>query len=93
MNHIYHRDSLKQFCHKKENACFSFILNKFCDDAVFLSSKFTVGYSDFKVDNVSCIFGLGKYFQDYFRKGIFLYFEGFLPYFGLCVQKLEKWPF
>jgi hypothetical protein len=44
----------------------------------------------FKVNNAPGIFGLGKDFSDYFRKGIFLHFERFLPYLGFVVQKFEK---
>jgi hypothetical protein len=32
-------------------------------------------------------------FSDYLKKGIFLYFEQFLPYLGFYGQKFEKWPF
>ncbi len=46
----------------------------------------------FKADNGSGIFELGKDFEDYFRKGIFLYFEWFLPYLVFYVQKFEKLP-
>jgi hypothetical protein len=44
----------------------------------------------FQVGNASGIFGLGKYFQDYFIKGIYLYFYQFLPCLGFVSKNLKK---
>ncbi len=50
-----------------------------------------VGSSDFDkiFENcfASCSFGMAKYMQDYFRKGIFLNFLMVLSFFGFCVDK------
>jgi hypothetical protein len=46
----------------------------------------------FQVGNASGIFGLEKDFQDYFIKGIYLYFERFLLIWGFVLKNVKNDP-
>jgi hypothetical protein len=43
-------------------------------------------------DNASCSFGWAKDIKDYFRKGIFLYFDEVLSFFVFVLKNLKKGP-
>jgi hypothetical protein len=59
-------------------------------------SFYIIGHSDvdkiFEKCYASCSFGLAKDLKDCFRKGIFLYFVGFLSFVVFVSNNLENGP-